>query len=145
MKSTIFFKLLLTLLIMAFLPTVALSQTITQTIKGNVFDVQTKETLIGATIFIVDSEPLLGSSADINGNYTINRVPLGRHSIQVNYIGYESVIIPEILVTSAREVVVDIGLRKSVTEMNALVVTPEIMKNRPFDRNGHSKFPIIQC
>lgn len=64
MKSTIFFKLLLTLLIMAFLPTVALSQTITQTIKGNVFDVQTKETLIGATIFIVDSEPLLGSSAD---------------------------------------------------------------------------------
>jgi hypothetical protein len=58
---------------------------------------------------------------------------LGRHSIQVNYIGYEPVIIPEILVTSSREVIVDIGLRQSITQLGALVVTPEIIKNRPLN------------
>jgi len=133
MKSIKFLKLILTTLTMPCLLTIAQSQPISQTIKGNVFDVQTKETLIGASVFIVDSEPLQGTSTDINGNYAINRVPLGRHAIQVNYIGYEPVIIPEILVTSAREVVVDIGLRQSNTEMDALVVTPKIMKNRPLN------------
>ena len=133
MKPTIFFKLFLTVIYIQGLLTAAYSQSITQTIKGNVFDSQTNETLIGATVFILDSEPLLGTSTDVNGNYAINRVPLGRHSIQVNYIGYEPVIIPEILVSSAREVVVDIGLRQSVTELGALVVTPEIMKNRPLN------------
>lgn len=133
MKPTIFFKLFYTILFMQCLLAAAHSQSITQTVKGNVFDVQTKETLIGATVLILNSEPLLGSATDMNGNYSINRVPLGRHSIQVNYIGYEPVIIPEILVTSGREVVVDIGLRQSITELGALIVTPEIVKNRPLN------------
>ena len=133
MKPTIFLKLFLSIICISGFLSVAYSQTITQTVKGNVFDAQTKETLIGATVFILDSEPILGTSTDMNGNYTINRVPLGRHSIQINYIGYEPAIVPEILVTSAREVVIDIGLRQSVTQLGALVVTPEIMKNRPLN------------
>ena len=111
----------------------AYAQTITQTVKGNVFDIQTKETLIGATVIILGSEPLMGTSTDIDGNFNLTRVPLGRHSIRVNYIGYEPVIIPEVLVTSGREAVVNIGLRRSISEMDEVTVTPEIMKNRPLN------------
>jgi hypothetical protein len=109
------------------------SQTITQTIKGNVFDIQTKETLIGATVIILDSDPLVGTSTDFDGNFNLPGVPIGRHSIRVNFIGYEPVIIPEVLVTSARETVINIGLRQSISELDEVTVTPEIIKNKPLN------------
>ncbi len=106
---------------------------ITQTIKGTVYDIQTREPLIGATVIIRNSEPLMGASTDAGGQFSITRVPLGRHSLQANYIGYEPVIIPEVMATSAREVVVDIGLRQSISEMGEVVITPEIVKNKPLN------------
>ena len=109
------------------------SQSITQTIKGSVYDIQTKETLIGATVVVLETEPLLGVSTDFNGKFNIPRVPLGRQSIQINYIGYEPVILPEILITSGREVVLNIGLRQIVYEMDGIVVSPEIIKNKPLN------------
>jgi len=109
------------------------SQPITQTIKGTVYDIQTREPLIGATVIIRDSEPLRGASTDAGGSFRISRVPLGRHALQVNYIGYEPVIIPEVMATSGREVVVDIGLRESIAEMGEVIITPEIRKNKPLN------------
>ena len=124
---------IVTIILLLLMAQEAKSQPITQTIKGNIFDIQTKETLIGATVVIVGTEPLIGVSTDINGNFTITRAPLGRQSIQVNYIGYEPVIIPELLVTSGREVVLNIGLRQAIYEMDGIVVTPDIMKNKPLN------------
>jgi len=133
MKRPLFINQILTILLISLTTQDAESQTITQTIKGTVFDIQTKETLIGATVVIMGSEPLIGASTDIHGNFTLSRAALGRQSIQVNYIGYEPVIIPELLVTSGREVVLNIGLRQAVYEMDGIVVTPEIMKNKPLN------------
>jgi len=109
------------------------SQPITQTIKGTVYDIQTREPLIGATVIIRDSEPLRGASTDAGGSFRISGVPLGRHALQVNYVGYEPVIIPEVMATSGREVVVDVGLRESIAEMGEVIVTPEIRKNKPLN------------
>ncbi len=131
-RNTIFNHILAVVLMLMTAPG-AYSQTITQTIKGNVYDIQTKETLIGASIIILDNEPLKGTSTDFDGNFNISMVPLGRHSIRVNYIGYEPVIIPEVLVTSGRESIVNIGLRQSVSELDEVTVTPEIMKNKPLN------------
>jgi hypothetical protein len=133
MNRNIFFNHILAAVLMFMIAPGAYAQTITQTVKGNVFDIQTKETLIGATVIILGSEPLMGTSTDIDGNFNLSRVPLGRHSIRVNYIGYEPVIIPEVLVTSGREAVVNIGLRRSISELDEVTVTPEIMKNKPLN------------
>jgi hypothetical protein len=133
MKRIKIYNLILTAVLFLTIAPGAYSQTITQTIKGNVFDVQTKETLTGATVIILDSEPLMGTSTDIDGNFTFTRISLGRHSIQVNYIGYEPVIIPEVLVTSGRESVVNIGLRQSISELGVVTITPDIIKNKPLN------------
>jgi hypothetical protein len=133
MKRNIFFNHILAAVLMFMIAPGAYAQTVSQTVKGNVFDIQTKETLIGATVIILGSEPLMGTSTDIDGNFNLSRVPLGRHSIRVNYIGYEPVIIPEVLVTSGREAVVNIGLRRSISELDEVTVTPEIMKNKPLN------------
>ncbi len=109
------------------------SQPITQTIKGTVFDIQAREPLIGATVVIRDSQPLRGASTDAGGSFRIPGVPLGRHTLQVNYIGYEPVIIPEVMATSGREVVVDVGLRESIADMGEVIITPKIRKNKPLN------------
>ena len=133
MKRKIIFNHILAVVLMYMIAPGVYAQTITQTIKGNVFDIQTKETLVGATVIILDSEPLIGTSTNIDGNFNLSRVPLGRHSIRINYIGYEPVIIPEVLVTSGREAVVNIGLRRSISEMGEITVSPEVMKNKPLN------------
>ncbi len=133
MKNNRIKKFILAAVMILLAATGANSQPITQNIKGHVFDIQTKETLIGASVFIVNSNPLMGTSTDFNGFFNISGAPLGRHSIRVNYIGYEPVIIPEVMVTSGREVSLNIGLRKSVSELDAVVVKPEIMKNKPLN------------
>ncbi|MFO8028409.1 MAG: carboxypeptidase-like regulatory domain-containing protein [Cyclonatronaceae bacterium] len=133
MNRIILFNFILAAIFILLAVPKAQSQPITQTIKGTVYDIQTREPLIGATVVIRDSEPLMGASTDAGGHFLISRVPLGRHSLQVNYIGYEPVIIPEVMATSGREVVVDIGLRQSISEMGEVVITPEIRKNKPLN------------
>jgi len=131
-RIKIFTPLLLMLLLLIVIPGVG-AQTITQNIKGNVFDIQTKETLIGASVVILNSNPIIGTSTDFDGNFSIPRVALGRHSVQVNFIGYEPVIIPEVLVTSGREAVLNVGLRQTFSELEEVTVTPEARKAKPLN------------
>jgi hypothetical protein len=107
-------------------------QRITQTIKGTVHDLHTQETLTGATIIIIDSQPLVGTVADIDGNFSL-KAELGRQSVQISYIGYEPVIIPEIMVTTGKEIVLEICLRPSLTEMEGFVITPDVRKDKPLN------------
>ncbi|MEX0686951.1 MAG: TonB-dependent receptor [Balneolales bacterium] len=107
------------------------AQPIIQTIRGNVYDNVTNTPLIGATVIILDSEPLLGASTDIDGNFSIRNVRLGRQTIKVNYVGYEPAVISEVLITSAREEVIEVGLRQSVSEMSEMIFTAYTRKDLP--------------
>ncbi|MHB8579957.1 MAG: TonB-dependent receptor [Ignavibacteriaceae bacterium] len=58
------------------------------TIKGRVFDKETKGALVGANIIIKGTS--LGSASDLDGNYIIYNVPEGKHSFIISYLGYNS-------------------------------------------------------
>ncbi|WP_234571280.1 TonB-dependent receptor [Rhodohalobacter sp. 614A] len=136
MKRAIFLILTIFIQLFIYIQPEALSQPITQTIKGTVFDVKTNDPLPGASVMILESIPLLGTIADTDGNFSIQNARLGRQSIQFSYIGYEPVIIPEVLVTSGKEVVLNIGLEPSLTELEGIVVTPKVRKDQPL--NSHA-------
>lgn len=127
LSSTIFF-----LLILHISASFTRAQQTSQTIKGTVYDLHTQEALTGATIIVIDSKPLVGVVSDIDGNFSLE-TKLGRQSIQVSYIGFEPVIISEIMVTSGKEIVLDIGLKPSLTEMEGIVVTPTFRKDKPIN------------
>lgn len=109
------------------------AQPVTQTIRGSVYDMQTLEPLIGASVIIQQSDPVRGAATDLDGNYTIEKVRVGRHSIRVNYLGYEPVILAEVQVTSGKEVILDVGLRQVYAEMEGITVTPRIRKDKPLN------------
>ena len=104
---------------------------LTQTIKGTVRDIESKRTLPGATILILGTEPVQGTSSDRKGNYRINKVPLGRYTLKVSFIGYKDVIIPEVLVGSAKEVVLNVELNEVVQKIDQIII--EADKERPLN------------
>ncbi len=108
------------------------SQIVTQTIKGNVFDKITKEPIIGANIVLWDSEPVKGTVTNIEGEFTLGNVPVGRQSIKISMIGYESVLLSNLLISSGKEVVLDIDLTEKATEIDEVVIVAN-KKNNPIN------------
>ena len=50
-----------------------------------------------------------------------------------SYLGYEPVIVPEIMVTSGKETVIHVTLKQSITEMDEVVITAGVRKDRPLN------------
>ena len=100
----------------------------TQTIRGTLTDQDAQTPLIGATVQIIGSDPIKGAVTDLSGNFRIENVTLGRVSLHITYIGYEDKVIPNVLVTSAKEVILNIPMQESVESLEEVVVTAQ--KNR---------------
>ena len=98
-----------------------------ETLRGTVKDAITGETLIGATVKVVELADAVAVT-DIDGNYTINVKQGGRYTIETNYIGYEPSIMKEILISGVKEVVLDVALRENSTELKEVVVRPRVNK-----------------
>ncbi|MBU0765819.1 MAG: TonB-dependent receptor [Bacteroidetes bacterium] len=108
----------------------AFPQRQTQTIKGIVVDKDTKAPLPGANIIVHNTDPILGASADGNGRFVIENIPVGRQTVQVSFLGYEQVIVPNITVGSGKEVVLRIELQESVITSEVIVIKANREKDR---------------
>ncbi len=105
--------------------------TLTQTVRGTITDVNSKFPLIGATIIIDGLEPIKGTTADPDGNFRLEDVPVGRYNFKVSYIGYEPFTVSEILVGSGKEVVLNIELKESSLALSEVVIRANTNKDRP--------------
>ncbi|MCB0768892.1 MAG: TonB-dependent receptor [Flavobacteriales bacterium] len=101
---------------------VAQAQGNSQTVRGTVIDDDTRIPLIGATVIILGSDPLKGSTTDPDGRFVITDVPTGRVDLQVRMLGYEPQLLANNLITSAKESVLEIRMMESVTELGEFEV-----------------------
>lgn len=122
-------KTLFTIFVLLNCYTTVFSQTITQTVKGNVFDKITQEPLVGATIVLQNSTPAIATTTDAEGNYFLENIPVGRQVFEISMIGYESYIENEILVSSGKQIILNIGLQEEVFQLGELVLTARKNKN----------------
>jgi hypothetical protein len=93
-----------------------------QTIRGTVIDPVTRAPIPGSTITVLGTDPLLGTRTDEDGKFRISNVPVGRISISTSSIGFDPHLVPNVLLTTGKELVVDIQLKESVTPMEEVVV-----------------------
>jgi hypothetical protein len=107
--------------------------TLTQTVRGTIKDANLKFPMIGATIIVDGVEPAMGATADFEGNFRLERVPLGRHNFKVSYVGYELFTISEIVVGSGKEVVLVIELKEIAQSLGEVVVRANTNKDRPIN------------
>ena len=101
-----------------------------QTVRGQVVDSDAEIPLPGANIVVLNSDPLIGTTSDADGWFVLENVPLGRHDIQISFLGFESRILPQVLVTSGKEVVLRIKLKEQILESEELVVIAETRKDQ---------------
>ncbi|HJL59549.1 MAG TPA: TonB-dependent receptor plug domain-containing protein, partial [Candidatus Thalassarchaeaceae archaeon] len=89
-------------------------------VSGRVTDADTGDPLVGANVLVVGTN--LGAATDVNGEYSISRVPAGAQRLNANYIGYGSksmnVDIPADGNASA-----DFGLSIAALNLNEVIVT----------------------
>ena len=103
----------------------------TQVVKGSVRDAKSNSTLIGVTVIVQNAEPIIGTVTDVNGNFKLEEVPIGRQELVFTYLGYKSVSIPNVMVTAGKEVVLNVQMEESVQQLKQFVVTADSEKDRP--------------
>ena len=106
---------------------------LTQTIRGIITDAASGEAIPYASVSLVDT-PEKGAMSDDDGQFSISNVTLGRHSVQATYLGYEPAIIKEIMVSSSKEVFLEIALKESVLSLDEVVVRPRVNKELPLNK-----------
>ncbi len=93
-----------------------------QIIRGIVVDKQLQKPLAGATVWLLDSDPLKVTVTDSAGIFRLIGVPLGRQSIEVRFVGYFPFIAGNMIVNSARETVLFIELVEKVETTGEVIV-----------------------
>jgi len=105
----------------------------TQTVKGTIKDIDSQTPLPGVNVILLDSDPFLGAVTDMDGNFRLEEVPVGRQNIMVKFIGYKAQTIPNVLVTAGKQVVLNIQLEESVESLGEVVITADSEKDRPIN------------
>ena len=112
--------------------TVAQDHLATQTIRGQVCDIASGEPMAGVTI-TVENGKTMGTVSDADGFFIITHVPVGRHSVRATYIGYEPVLLKEQLLSSGKELVLNLQMREDVSELGEVIVKPRVNKQMPLN------------
>ena len=107
------------------------AQSLTQTVKGVVVDADAESPLIGATVMVVSSEPLIATTTDIDGQFKLENVPIGRQTLEIRYLGFETGLLPNLVVTSGKELVVKVGLTETTETLEEVVVKASDNKQEP--------------
>jgi hypothetical protein len=109
------------------------AQELLQTIHGRIIDKDTRAPISYATIVIEQLQPTVGTVADTLGYFTLKKVPIGRYNIVISCIGYDPYVIPELLVTSGKEPVLNVQMTESLINLDEVVIKPSINKNKPIN------------
>ncbi len=105
-----------------FIAYLAFAQSPLQNIRGTVSDADAHISLAGATISLLDTEPLIGTSTDSTGRFRFEDLPLGYYNLKVSLIGYESLILSQLLLESGKELVLEINLSEKVETLNEVLL-----------------------
>jgi hypothetical protein len=120
-----------TLLFTAFAVICQLLAAQTQTIRGTILDAQANYPLIGVNVILTNSNPIQGTSTDLDGKFVLENVPVGRQELSIRYIGYKSRSLPNVMVTGGKEVILEIKLEESVTQIDEVVISANGKKELP--------------
>lgn len=106
------------------------SQNITQTLRGTIRDQISEAPLPGATIILQNVLPLKGAVTNQDGEFRISDVPVGVHSLKISFVGYKEKTLPNILVISGKETVLNTGLEENIILTDAAEVSAAIERDK---------------
>lgn len=103
------------------LASVVSAQDKSQTIRGIITDKKTKQPIEGAKVTLEGSTK--GVFSDKNGEFILGKVPVGRKTVKVDFVGYEPFTMAEFIVQSTREPYLNVELTESSRQFQEVVIT----------------------
>lgn len=123
MKAAVLFLFLI--------PFIAFPQSLTQTIRGRVTDKTTKIGLPGATIIVLGHKE--GTTTDNQGYFRLDQVLVGRQTVRITYVGYREIVLNNLIVNSAKELIVQAELEEAVVQAAEVVIKAKADKDKPIN------------
>ncbi|MGB0431412.1 MAG: carboxypeptidase-like regulatory domain-containing protein, partial [Bacteroidia bacterium] len=109
----------------------AMGQNLTSSIKGRITDKNSEQPLIGASVIITETEPLIGATTNPMGEYLLKNVPVGRHTLVVKFLGYEDVLLNNVEVNSGKQLVLNIAMEETVMRTNEVTIIGKKDEGKP--------------
>jgi hypothetical protein len=98
-----------------------------------VVDNATSLPLPGASVVLLNSDPVKGTSTDEKGNFRFDEVPVGRQSLKVTFIGYQDKFVNDISVTTGKELVLTVRMEESTVSMSEVIIRADSRKDLPIN------------
>jgi len=103
-----------------------------ETVRGVVVSGDPAHELVQASIYVVGSNPAIGTVTDEQGNFAF-RVPAGRQKLRIISVGFQMQEI-DILVNTGKEVVLNVVLEPLLFELKGVEVVAKHDKSRPINK-----------
>ena len=100
--------------------TLTFGQNNKQNIRGVIIDKLTQAPLKGATVSLNNNKKSV--IADTNGLYTISELNPGRYDVKVSYNGFKDAYIPNVVVTSGKETILEVSGEEDFKNLKDVVV-----------------------
>ncbi|MBX7240361.1 MAG: TonB-dependent receptor [Bacteroidia bacterium] len=108
-------------LILFFIPFMALAQV--QTLRGVIVDKETKFPLENVSVSVYSGTEIInGGYSDESGRYRFDELSIGRYQLVFDLLGYNSVILSNIMVNSGRETILDIEMEENGMKTDEVVI-----------------------
>ena len=120
-------KLISTTFLLILLAGVVKSQILTQTVRGTVLDADSKLPLFGVVVQL-STDLNVGASTDINGEFKLEKIAVGRIALKLSYLGYQGKMISDIEVNSGKEKVLELTMQESLLKLKEVEI--KAVKNK---------------
>ena len=127
MKSN---RLIIALVFIALIANSSYAQTNSQTIRGTVVDKITQVPITDAVIKLLENNANTAVSTDINGTFNLGKINIGKVSLSVSYIGYNTVLLNNLTLNAGKELVLKIEMEESIIQTKELLVEANSAKEK---------------
>lgn len=126
----------LALLAMLLTTEVTFGQGLKQNIRGKVMDADAKSPLIGASILVLNTDSVIGTTTDLDGSFKLEGLSVGRYDLKIAFMGYEDRYLQNLLLGAGKELVLNIDLQESFQSLNEVVIMAKHDKTRARNELG---------
>jgi hypothetical protein len=89
---------------------------------------------LGATVVIVDSDPIIGTITDSLGHFRLQPVTIGQYQLKVTYMGYAVIITDPLMVVSGKETITSIFLQEAAINSGEVEIRAGYRKNEAINK-----------
>ncbi|MCK4854588.1 MAG: carboxypeptidase-like regulatory domain-containing protein, partial [Bacteroidales bacterium] len=93
---------------------------LTQTVRGRIIDRDSGLPIPGVNVFI--ASPMKGTVTDLEGNFRLKEIPVGRHELEISCMGYEGKSLPSLVVHSGKETFLQFELEESILDIGEVTI-----------------------